>query len=154
MVIPRGIEPLLPPWKGGVLTSWPRDQMAPPVGLEPTTLRLTAACSTDWAIEEYLRAYISYALVSALTNFPRSRRPSIVGAKELNYCVRNGNRWNLFAINTDSKRKMVTRTRLELVMPPWEGGVLTAWPTGPIGAPSGTRTQDPLIKSQLLYQLS
>ena len=54
----------------------------------------------------------------ALTNFPRSRRPSIVGAKELNCCVRNGNRWNLFAINTDSKRKMVTRTRLELVMPP------------------------------------
>ena len=28
--------------------------LAPPVGLEPTTLRLTAACSTDWAIEEYL----------------------------------------------------------------------------------------------------
>ena len=25
----------------------------PPVGLEPTTLRLTAACSTDWAKEEY-----------------------------------------------------------------------------------------------------
>ena len=29
--------------------------LAPPVGLEPTTLRLTAACSTDWAKEEYLR---------------------------------------------------------------------------------------------------
>ena len=25
---------------------------------------------------------------------------------------------------------------------------------GPFGAPSGTRTRDPLIKSQLLYQLS
>ena len=25
----------------------------PPVGLEPTTLRLTAECSTDWAKEEY-----------------------------------------------------------------------------------------------------
>ena len=25
---------------------------------------------------------------------------------------------------------------------------------GPFGTPSGTRTQDPLIKSQLLYQLS
>ena len=24
MVTPRGIEPLLPPWKGGVLTAWPR----------------------------------------------------------------------------------------------------------------------------------
>ena len=27
--------------------------LAPRVGLEPTTLRLTAACSTDWANEEY-----------------------------------------------------------------------------------------------------
>ena len=27
--------------------------LAPPVGLEPTTLRLTAACSTNRAIEEY-----------------------------------------------------------------------------------------------------
>ena len=27
--------------------------LAPPVGLEPTTPRLTAACSTDWAMEEY-----------------------------------------------------------------------------------------------------
>ena len=29
--------------------------MAPPVGLEPTTPRLTAACSTDWAKEAYWR---------------------------------------------------------------------------------------------------
>ena len=28
--------------------------MAPPVGLEPTTTRLTAECSTDWAMEEYI----------------------------------------------------------------------------------------------------
>ena len=28
--------------------------LAPPVGLEPTTLRLTAACSANWAKEEYL----------------------------------------------------------------------------------------------------
>ena len=34
--------------------------LAPQVGLEPTTLRLTAACSTDWAIEEYL--VIKYSL--------------------------------------------------------------------------------------------
>ena len=49
---PTGFEPMLPPWKGGVLTTWPRSQ-TPRVGLEPTTARLTAACSTDWAIEEY-----------------------------------------------------------------------------------------------------
>ena len=29
--------------------------LAPQVGLEPTTLRLTAECSTDWAIEDYLK---------------------------------------------------------------------------------------------------
>ena len=29
-----------------------KEQLAPQVGLEPTTLRLTAACSTNWAIEE------------------------------------------------------------------------------------------------------
>ena len=28
-------------------------KMAPEVGLEPTTDRLTADCSTNWAIQEY-----------------------------------------------------------------------------------------------------
>ena len=32
--------------------------------------------------------------------FPGSCPPSIIGAKELNYCVRDGNRWILFAIVT------------------------------------------------------
>ena len=27
MVVPRGIEPLIPPWKGGVLTAWPWDHV-------------------------------------------------------------------------------------------------------------------------------
>ena len=43
---PTGLEPVLPPWKGGVLTAWPRGLMAPQVGLEPTTDRLTADSST------------------------------------------------------------------------------------------------------------
>ena len=57
---PTGIEPVLPPWKGDVLTAWPRSlifcplpRKTPPVGLEPTTTRLTAECSTDWAKEDY-----------------------------------------------------------------------------------------------------
>ena len=61
-VTPTGIEPVLPPWKGDVLTAWPRSHIyflkeltckkllqvafTPRVGLEPTTLRLTAECST------------------------------------------------------------------------------------------------------------
>ena len=38
----------------------------------------------------------------ALPIFPGSRPPSIVGACELNFCVRDGNRWTLTAINTNS----------------------------------------------------
>ena len=37
----------------------------------------------------------------ALPIFPGSRPPSIVGAHELNFCVRDGNRWTLMAINTN-----------------------------------------------------
>ena len=39
--------------------------------------------------------------VFALPIFPGSRPPSIVGASELNFCVRDGNRWTLTAINTN-----------------------------------------------------
>ena len=38
----------------------------------------------------------------AIPIFPGSRPPSIVGANELNFCVRDGNRWTLTAINTIS----------------------------------------------------
>ena len=37
----------------------------------------------------------------ALPIFPGSRPPSIVGANELNFCVRDGNRWTLTAVNTN-----------------------------------------------------
>ena len=52
-VTPSRFELLLPPWKGDVLTTWPWGHIlfnffkqAPRVGLEPTTTRLTAECST------------------------------------------------------------------------------------------------------------
>ena len=38
----------------------------------------------------------------ALPIFPASHPASIVGADELNFCVRDGNRWTLIAINTNS----------------------------------------------------
>ena len=38
----------------------------------------------------------------ALPIFPGSRPPSIVGVHVLNFCVRDGNRWTLIAINTNS----------------------------------------------------
>ena len=83
-------------------------KVAPQVGLEPTTLRLTAACSTNWAIEEYIQGntYINiYRLVFLCrqrSTFPGSHPPSIIDAKELNFCVRHGNRCTLFAFITDS----------------------------------------------------
>ena len=113
--------------------------LAPQVGLEPTTLRLTAACSTDWAIEEYLCWHLPIV--------PGRHQPSIFGTNELNFRVRDGNGWTLIVISTDwlwwkshsiwrndllaiPKVKMVTRRRIELLFSPWEGDVLTAWPTG------------------------
>ncbi len=39
--------------------------------------------------------------MSALPIFTASRPATIVGANELNFCVRDGNRWTLAAINTD-----------------------------------------------------
>ena len=56
--------------------------------------------------------------------FPARLQASIVGTGELNFRVRNGNGWTLTAKNTN------------------------------YGTPSGTRTLDTLIKSQVLYQLS
>ena len=38
----------------------------------------------------------------ALPIFPGSHPPSIVGVHVLNFCVRDGNRWTLIAINTNS----------------------------------------------------
>ena len=50
--------------------------------------------------------------MSALPIFPGRFQPSIFGANELNYRVRDGNGWTLIAINTDSEptgRKTVRR---------------------------------------------
>ena len=121
--------------------------------------------------------------VLALPILPGRHQPSIVGRDELNYRVRNGNGWTLILISTNSMssstarkqtilycfasylsstklnfkyriwNSMVTRTGFEPMLTAWEAAVLTTWPTGH-GAPSRTRTGDPLIKSQLLYQLS
>ena len=61
--------------------------------------------------------------VFALPIFPGSRPPSIVGASELNFCVRDGNRWTLTAINTNYINGfytiiyLVTRGRIELPLP-------------------------------------
>ena len=44
--------------------------------------------------------------MSALPIFPGRFQPSIFGANELNYRVRDGNGWTLIAINTDSRNTL------------------------------------------------
>ena len=62
---PTGLEPVLPPWKGGVLTAWPRGHKLKVIllkqktlvsheGLEPSTLWLKVRCSTNWANGSYI----------------------------------------------------------------------------------------------------
>ena len=104
----------------------------------------------------------------ALPIFPGSRPPSIVGVHELNFCVRDGNRWTLMTINTNSMDgfnhlllkhgfrglNVGDPYRIRTDVNGVRGRCLNHLTNGPFGAPSGTRTRDPLIKSQLLYQLS
>ena len=48
LVTRTGIEPMLPPWKGGVLTAWPTGHnLVAVVGFEPTTLRVWTECSSQ-----------------------------------------------------------------------------------------------------------
>ena len=47
----------------------------------------------------------------ALPIFPGSHPPSIVGACELNFCVRDGNRWNLSVIATGNGSYFVSLSR-------------------------------------------
>ncbi len=48
--------------------------------------------------------------------FPGRRQPSIVGTTELNFCVRNGNRWTLCVIDTNffSGRMTLTLGRMPI----------------------------------------
>ena len=83
--------------------------LAPRVRLELTTLRLTAECS---AIElprnihgcdgtrTVVRIPSSPKGIRQLPIFTGRCQPAIVGVRELNFCVRDGNRWILSAIAT------------------------------------------------------
>ena len=71
----------------------PSNFLAPLVGLEPTTYRLTAERSTNWAKEEYIKNL-------ANTYLHMGQPQTIVGFPELNFCVRNGNRCDLSNIFT------------------------------------------------------
>ena len=63
--------------------------MAPQTGLEPVTYRLTAGCSTI----ELLRK-----IIPQRPTLPGRYHPSTISAEGLNFCVRDGNRCDTFAI--------------------------------------------------------
>ena len=50
---------------------------------------------------------LSQELVLALPIFTARHQATIVGVSELNFCVRDGNRWTLTTINTNSHREAV-----------------------------------------------
>ena len=77
--------------------------VTPQVGLEPTTLRLTAECSAIELLRkiwERLRLILT-SLCWRVLIFPDRRQSSIFSTTELNFCVRNGNRWTLCVIHTN-----------------------------------------------------
>ena len=114
-------------------------------------------------------------LVLALPIFPGRLQPSIVGRSELNFRVRDGNGWTLALINTNY---LTCYAQVQTILycgshalstlfirdgDPYgnrthvcgvRGRRLNRLTNGPYGTPSGTRTLDTLIKSQVLYQLS
>ena len=55
--------------------------------------------------EKAQRVFARCAFVSALPIFPASHPASIFGDRELNFCVRDGNRWTLTPISTDCKKE-------------------------------------------------
>ena len=105
MVTPRGIEPLLPPWKGGVLTAWPRGQDKNCLyqikfqqnngsrgEIRTHSLPVNSRVLHRWATLEHLNWQ--------RPTLPGSYLPSTISAEGLNFCVRNGNRCIPFAIVT------------------------------------------------------
>ena len=66
--------------------------MAPQVGLEPTTDRLTADSSTTELLWININAWQRSTLADVSS--------TTIDAKELNFCVRHGNRCDLLAIVT------------------------------------------------------
>lgn len=85
-----------------------RTGLAPQVGLEPTTLRLTAECS---AIE-----LLRNIGIRRRPTLPGRVQPSTIGAEGLNFCVRNGNRWIPFAIATGNCNNSIERFRSFLAL--------------------------------------
>ena len=68
----------------------------------PNTTFLCSACARNDFFDKRKRAIVRLLLMyRRRPAFPGRCQPSILGAKELNFRVRNGNGWTLLAITTD-----------------------------------------------------
>src|SRR5690554_1565820 len=82
------------------------EALAPQVGFEPTTDRLTADCSTTELLwKNHFNMILFPSLLKKISSLAtsysrRDKTPTTMGAEELNFCVRYGNRCDLFAIAT------------------------------------------------------
>jgi hypothetical protein len=82
--------------------------MAPQVGFEPTTDRLTADCSTTELLWNSFKSPVRFDRVKCIKEKITQRRPTfaggepptIIGAGELNFRVRHGNGCDLSAFVT------------------------------------------------------
>ena len=78
--------------------------LAPQVGLEPTTLRLTAECSAIELLRNIHLFRTSFGIslcgMRRRSTLPGRYQPSTISAWRLNFCVRYGNRWDPPAIAT------------------------------------------------------
>ena len=160
---PTGYEPVALPTELTVqislkiLPSRYRDgntvSVAPPVGFEPTTLRLTAACSTCWAKEAKfkgldLRQTLCVGVDLSFQSVSRQVLSALVSLT------------SVFGMGTGGPSPLKTPTAFGthqilhyyalIVKSFFKGKRISS----PCGTPSGTRTLDTLIKSQVLYQLS
>ena len=83
----------------------------------------------------------SEVFVLALPIFPASHPASIVGANELNFCVRDGNRWTLIAINTNSYGWLFTIVYVK------SASLLTTYMIAPFSAPVNSYFTAPVTRT-------
>ena len=143
MVRLRGIEPLLPGWKPGVLTTKRKphnnfNYMVDPAGLEPATARLWAECSNQ----------LSYgSLMACLKRFELLAH-GLEGRCSILLSYRHTS--SGFLLN-----KMVSHTGIEPVTPWLKVKCSTDWANDShYGAGNEVRTRDIQLGRLTLYQLS
>ena len=103
-----------------------------PSGLEPPTSCLSGTRSNLLSYEPMWLVWLAHLGVSGFGNgftrslylcqhwaiFPGGFPPSIVATAELNFCVRNGNRWTLCVCNTDYSWRLIQPSIKDL--DPWK----------------------------------